>query len=136
MKKVVKSAEVKCRNPLTKTGAGKPPKRAYIDDLTVLTLSVQGWRWILCGLDKLILWARMNLKPTKSRSVVLKKGNLEDKFNFNPAGTGVSTLTEKPIKRLGKIVHCRLRDRGNKQSQQHFCSLVFQEWQIRGTQAI
>ena len=74
------------------------------------TLSVQSCRWILRGYDKLIRWVRMSFKPTKSRSVVLKKGKVENKFKFTLAEAVISTPMEKPAKSLGKTFHCNLRD--------------------------
>ena len=59
-----------------------------------------GYRWILKGLEKLVEWARMRFKPVKSRSMVLRKGKVEDKFRFNIADTAIPTITEKPVKRL------------------------------------
>ncbi len=82
MNMVVKSAEVECRGPLTKSGIRQPPIRAYMDDLTITTTSVPGSRWILQGLERVITWARMSFKPSKSRSMVLKKGKVVDKFCF------------------------------------------------------
>jgi len=74
MSMLVKSAEVQCRGPLTKSGVRQPPIRAFMDDLTVMTTFVPGSRWILKGLEEMITWARMSFKPMKSRSLVLKKG--------------------------------------------------------------
>lgn len=71
---LVKAAEAECRAP--------PPIGAYMADLTVTTSSVPGNRWILQGLEKLIKWAKISFKPTKSRSLVLKKGRVSDKFHF------------------------------------------------------
>lgn len=59
-----------------------PPIRAFMDDLTVTTTSVPGCRWILQGLKHLINWARMDFKPAKSRSLVVKKGKVTDQFPF------------------------------------------------------
>lgn len=69
MNMLVKSAEPECRGPKTKTGIRQPPIRAFMDDLTVTTESVPGCRWILQGLEKLTIWARMLFKPEKSRSL-------------------------------------------------------------------
>lgn len=74
-----------------------------MDDLTVTTESVPGCRLILEGLQKLMEWARMSFKPSKSRSMVLKKGKVDDKFRFNIAGTPIPSITEKPVKSLGKM---------------------------------
>ena len=86
MNMVVKSAEVECRGPLTKSGVRQPPIRAYMDNLTITTTSVPGSRWIVQGLEKLITWARMGFKPSKARSMVLKKGKVIDKFCFSISG--------------------------------------------------
>lgn len=78
--------------------------------LTVTTTSVPGGRWILQGLEKLISWARMSFKPVKSRAMVLKKGKVTDKFCFLLDGTTIPSITEKPVKSLGKVFDCSLSD--------------------------
>ena len=79
-----------------------------MDDLTVSTSSVQDYRWILQGLDKLILWVRMSFKPTKARLVVLKKkkkkDKVEDKLKFTLVKAMIPTLTEKPMKSPGENI--------------------------------
>ncbi|KAL6469714.1 hypothetical protein MHYP_G00208330 [Metynnis hypsauchen] len=110
MNMIVKSAEVECRGPLTKSGVRQPPIRAFMDDLTVTTTSVPGSRWILQGLEKLITWARMSFKPAKSRSLVLKKGKVTDRYRFSLAGATIPSITEQPVKSLGKLFHCSLKD--------------------------
>jgi len=54
-----------------------------MDDLTVTTTSVPGSRWFFQGPEKLIIWSRMNFKPAKSRSLVLKRGKVVDRFRFS-----------------------------------------------------
>ncbi|XP_063050108.1 uncharacterized protein LOC134444859 [Engraulis encrasicolus] len=110
MNMLVKSAEVECRGPLTNSGMRQPPIRAFMDDLTVTTTSVPGCRWILQGLEHLINWARMNFKPAKSRSLVVKKGKVSEKFRFSIGDTQIPSVGEKPVKSLGKIYDCTLRD--------------------------
>ncbi|KAK0142412.1 Retrovirus-related Pol polyprotein from type-1 retrotransposable element R2 [Merluccius polli] len=44
MNMLVKSAEVKCRGPLSRSGNRQPPIRAFMDDLTVTTTSLPGCR--------------------------------------------------------------------------------------------
>ncbi|XP_060938981.1 uncharacterized protein LOC133018922 [Limanda limanda] len=116
MNMLTKSAEPECRGPRTNSGQRQPPIRAFMDDLTVMTESVPGCRWILRGLEKLVEWARMRFKPAKSRSMVLRKGKVEDKFRFNITGTAIPTITEKPVKSLGKVFDCSLRDTTSIQS--------------------
>ncbi|XP_053170226.1 uncharacterized protein LOC128354001 [Scomber japonicus] len=110
MNMLVKSAEPECRGPTTKSGIRQPPIRAFMDDLTVTTTSVPGCRWILQGLEKLTTWARMRFKPEKSRSLVLKGGKVIDRFSFFLGDTQIPSVTEKPVKSLGKIFDCSLRD--------------------------
>ncbi|KAI4887728.1 hypothetical protein NFI96_005940 [Prochilodus magdalenae] len=93
-------SEVECRGPLTKSGTRQPPIRAYMDDLTVTTTSVPGCRWILQGLERLITWARMDFKPVKSRSLVLRKGKVTDKFRFFLGGVRIPSVSDKPVKSL------------------------------------
>nr|XP_061836351.1 uncharacterized protein LOC133619387 [Nerophis lumbriciformis] len=110
MNMVVKSAEVECRGPLSRSGVRQPPIRAYMDDLTITTTSVPGSRWILQGLERLIGWARMSFKPAKSRSMVLKKGKVVNKFRFSISGTVIPSITEQPVKSLGKLFDSSLKD--------------------------
>ncbi len=85
------------------------PIRAYMDDLTITTTSVPGSRWILQGLERVITWARMSFKLSKSRSMVLKKGKVVDKFRFSISGTVIPTITEQPVKSLGKLFDSSLK---------------------------
>ncbi|XP_063050368.1 uncharacterized protein LOC134445223 [Engraulis encrasicolus] len=110
MTMLVKAAEVECRGPLSRSGTRQPPIRAFMDDLTVTATSVPGCRWLLKGLERLTSWARMTFKPAKCRSLVLRKGRVEDKFRFHMNGLQIPSLTEKPVKSLGKLFDATLRD--------------------------
>ncbi len=110
MNMLVKAAETECRGPLSKSGVRQPPIRALMDDLTVKTTAVLGARWILQGLERLISWACMSFKPAKSRSLVLKKGKVTDRFRFR-LGEYQIPVTERPVKSLGKVFNCKLNDR-------------------------
>ncbi|KAJ3581477.1 hypothetical protein NHX12_016599 [Muraenolepis orangiensis] len=116
MNMLTKSAEPECRGPRTNSGQRQPPIRAFMDDLTVVTESVPGCRWILKGLEELVEWARMRFKPAKFRSMVLRKGKVVDKFRFNIANTAIPSISEKPVKSLGKVFDCSLRDTTSIQS--------------------
>ena len=107
---IVKTAEITCRGPMMKTGVCQPPFRAYMYDLSFTTISVMGSRWILCSLEKLIVWERMKFKPAKSRLFVTKKGRTTDNFCFSLSGTMIPTLSECPVKSLGKIFSITLKD--------------------------
>ena len=115
MNMMVKSAEPGCWGPWTQSGIHQPPIRAFRDDLTVTTESVPGCRWILQGLEKLIQWAWMSFKPTKSRALVMK-GKVTDRFRFNSEGKQIPTIFEKPVKSLGKVFDSSLKDSSSVQS--------------------
>lgn len=57
------------------------------------------------GLEKLLAWARMSFKQAKSKSLVLKKGRVVDKFHISVSGTA----TISTISGLERIVNCYLR---------------------------
>lgn len=70
-----------------------------MDDFTVTTesrLSVQ-------EVKKLKDWARMRFNPPKSRSMVLRRRKVDDKFKFNVTGVTIPTITEKTVT-LGKVI--------------------------------
>lgn len=58
----------------------------------------------------------MSFKPSKSKSVVPKKGRVMDKFWFSITDTPIPTITEKPVKSLGKLFDSSLRDKASIQN--------------------
>ncbi|KAF7653375.1 hypothetical protein LDENG_00083870 [Lucifuga dentata] len=117
MNMLVKPAEVECRGPLTKSGVHQNLRSYHHQkDLMVTTTSVPGCRWILQGLVGLIAWARMWFKPAKSRALVLKQGKVMDKFCFSLGGIQILSITEKPVRSLGKVFDCTLNDTASLQS--------------------
>ncbi|KAI2663059.1 hypothetical protein H4Q32_002088 [Labeo rohita] len=46
----------------------------------------------------------------KSRSLVLKKGKVTDRYRFSLAGTTIPSITEQPVKSLGKLFDSSLKD--------------------------
>ena len=61
-------------------------------------------------MENITTWARMCFKPAKSRSLVLKRRKVTDKFHFSLDGTQISSISEKPIKSLGKTLDHTLKD--------------------------
>ena len=72
----LETGEKECRGPVAVDGTRHPSCRAFMDDVTVLTSSIIGNRWALKALEKMANWGRMQFKPSKSRSLCLKKGKL------------------------------------------------------------
>ena len=88
----------------------RAPKKAFMDDLTILSRKHEKMKEVLRRLEELIKWARMKFKAKKSRSLTLVKGRqVETKFSI--AGETMPTLKEEPVKSLGRVYHGTLNDR-------------------------
>jgi len=81
------------------TGMRLPPIRAYVDDMTTITTTVACSSPLLCKLTVNIEWAQMQFKPSKSRSILIVKGKVEDK-TFFINGETIPTVSENPVKSL------------------------------------
>ena len=76
---------------------------------------------MLEDLERLISWSRMKFKPTKSRSLVLKKGKVQDRFHFRINGELIPTVTGQPVKSLGKWFRSSLSDKESVTEMQQQC---------------
>ena len=86
-----------------------------MDDLTVTTTAILGAMWILQELQRIMAWACMNFKPAKSRSLVLKKGKVIDRFRFSLGAQQIPSVKEKLVKSFEKVFNCSLNDRESRQ---------------------
>ena len=109
---LLKSVENQGRGAISRTGTVQPPTRAFMDDMTVMTRTIQQGRWTLNDLNDIFTWARMRFKPVKSRSLVIKKGRPK-KVIFTISGVQIPTVEEKPIKCLGKWYNITGSDKEN-----------------------
>jgi hypothetical protein len=87
-----------------------PPLKAFMDDTTVIANSADTASKTLSRLDSVINWCRMKFKPTKSRSLSLKKGILDNHVKFRIGGQVIPTVAEEPVKSLGRWYTCSLKD--------------------------
>lgn len=62
-------------------------------------------------LIELTNWARIEFKPAKSTSLVLKKGRVQDQFWFKIGENIIPTVQEQPVECLGKWHRADLKDR-------------------------
>lgn len=83
-----------------------------MDDMTVTTKTVVEGRWTLRDLEDMVSWARMKFKPSKSRSLTLKAGSVKEE-RFKAGGSDIPTISEKPVKSLGKWFDNSLNDRNS-----------------------
>jgi serine protease inhibitor len=106
MSLVVKSAETASKGPNMAVGVKQPPTSAFMDGLTITAKVVIKGRWMLEDLEQ---WAKIKFKPARSRSLVLEKGTMTDKFKIMKEV--ISTVSEKPIKGIEKVFYSTLPDR-------------------------
>ncbi|XP_061185889.1 uncharacterized protein LOC133193994 [Saccostrea echinata] len=112
MNMIVKSVEKKSRVSWMKSGVRQPPGRAFMNDMTVTTKTVIEAKWTIQELESAITWARMKVKPSKSRSLVIKNGKVKEE-RFKIDGETIPTVSEEPVKCLGKFFNDTLTDRQN-----------------------
>ena len=89
----------------------RSPKKAFMDDVTLLTKDQQAMKKVLARLDELITWSRMRFKAKKSRSLTFVKGR-QRQYKFSIAGENMPTVKEKPVKSLGRWYAETLSNRG------------------------
>ena len=87
-----------------------PPLKAFMDDTTVLSTDEEETRKVLARLDEAVAAARMKFKPKKSRSLSLRKGKVDESVTFNVANQVIPTVSEEPVKSLGRWYDESLKD--------------------------
>ena len=105
MKMLLRSAD--CHEEKAKV---RSPKKAFMDDVTLLTRDVDTMQSVLTRLDELITWSRMKFKDKKSRSLTIQKGKQRQQ-KFTTAGEQMPTVKEQPVKSLGRWYSGTLSDR-------------------------
>ena len=110
MNVMLKEAGKECRGPKSLDGVLHPSCRAFMDDITVMTTTEIGMRWVLRRLDEIATWGRLCFKPKKSRSLVIKKGKVHQ-ASFSMQGDRIPTISDEPIKSLGKWFNATLQDK-------------------------
>jgi len=73
-----------------------------MDDMTTMTSTVACTNLLLGKLTNNIEWARMQFRPSKSRSISIVKGKIVDKILFIN-GEAIPTVSEKPVKSHGDL---------------------------------
>ena len=105
MEMILRSAD--CTEDTAKVQA---PKKAFMDDVTLLTREQNVMQKVLDKLDELIAWSRMKFKAKKSRSLTLSKGRQVQR-KFQISGEGMPTIKEQPVKSLGRWYEGNLNDK-------------------------
>ena len=76
--------------------------RGFMDDVSLLTSSVPMTEILLKRTEVAVAWARMKLKPEKSRSLVIQNGRSVDEEPFSVGGVVIPSLQSKPLRTLGR----------------------------------
>ena len=108
-----KAASAETRGPKTNNAERLTPNRAFVDDLTITTETHVQARWILSALEETATWARMKFKPAKSRSLIIRKGKQTDRFILKIQGEDIPSITDNPVKCLGKWFDDSLNEKAN-----------------------
>lgn len=82
-----------------------------MDDVTSLLQTAACTSRLLKRMDELMSWARMKIKPSKSRSLSLRRGVRNDSTIFVVVGEKIPLLSEQPIKSLGRQYTAELSDK-------------------------
>ena len=86
------------------------PRKAFMDDITLLARDPTKMKQVLERLDVLINWSRMKFKAKKSRSFTFKRGK-QVQMKFQIGKENIPTVKQKPVKSLGRLYQGNLTDR-------------------------
>ena len=110
MQVLLKAAERKANPAKLGKGCQMPPLKAFMDDTTILSSTESETHSLLSHFDDLMDWCRMKFKPKKSRSLSLRKGKVSKETHFQVGGQAIPTVSEEPVKSLGRWYDDTLRD--------------------------
>ena len=88
-----------------------PVLHAFMDDISLMTTSTPASKIALQITVVSLKWARMKLKPQKSRSLVIKGGKCIDEQPFQVAGEIIPSIQKEPLKTLGRVYNSSVTDR-------------------------
>ena len=93
------------------SGQRLPAVRGYMDDITTILQTAACTTRLLKRIDELVSWARMKIKPPKSRSLSIRKGVRNDTTIFVAGGEDIPLLVSQPVRSLGRTYTAELSDR-------------------------
>lgn len=82
-----------------------------MDDVTTNLQTAACTSRLLKRFDELVGWARMKVKPSKSRSLSIRKGVRNDHTNFTAGGEEIPLPSKQPIHSLGRSYTAELSDK-------------------------
>ena len=94
----------------SQSGQRLPALRSYMDDVISLLQTAVCTARLLKMFEEPLGWAKMRIKPTKSRSLSIRKGPRNDLISFTVDGERITLLAEQPVRSLGRLYTAGLSD--------------------------
>ena len=110
MEMVIRASKWVVGGERRREGLRLPPIRAFMDDMTLLTTTVPCTKRLLERINTNLRWARMRIKPSKSRSISVTKGKVVEQ-KFTVEGEEIPSIRVRPVKSLGRWYNADLSDR-------------------------
>ena len=110
MTMLVMSVKDETKGPKMSTGQRQESCRLFMDDIATTTETTVQSKHLLNKLIDKLKWAGLTVKPEKCRTMVIKKGKISNQ-TVHIEGTPITSITEKPIRYLGKTYNMSLNER-------------------------
>ena len=107
---LVTSVKDVTKGPKTSSGQRQMNCRLFMDDLATTTETVPQTKYLLNEIAEKLNWAGLLAKPEKCRSLVIVKGEIS-KRTLELDGKPITSITEKPVKYLGKVYNMRMTEK-------------------------
>ena len=107
---LVTSAKKETKGPKTKSGQQQEHSRLFMDDIASTTLNLVCADRLLVKLFAKFKWAGLEGRPDKCRSLVIIKGEVSKRTPVID-GVAITSITEKPVKHLGKQYNKSLNEK-------------------------
>ena len=101
MTMLVVAVDKETKGPKTSSGQLQKNSRLFMDDIASTTLNLVCATYLLVKLFRIFKWAGLEGRPEKCRSLVIIKGEVSKKTPTID-GKAITSITEKPVKHLGK----------------------------------
>ena len=92
-----------------------PPVKAFMDDLFLMSSSVEQTKSLLDRCVTALSWCGMSFRAPKSRSIVICKGKIVDKSPFSVSfvneRVSIPSIHSKPVRFLGRSIESSLSDK-------------------------
>ena len=110
MTMLVMTVKDETKGPKTASGQRQVSCRLFMDDIATTAETTVQTKYLLQRLATTLNWAGLSVKPEKCRSMVIFKGQISTR-TVDIDGKPITSITEKPVKYLGKTYNMTLHER-------------------------